>query len=355
MKKSKDILYNDLQKFVKGKDDAVTAYVNNFLNKLQSMFVYTGAPDTLNVQAMERELMTTGNVAIAEVDGDLYALSGSTGGELDAYYQPTTYIVANPWLKLTKEYTIGKDCVLMRNDYNMVGLMPIIGRYAVQLTDTEISLNTVAVMSRISMLISASDDKTKTSADLFVSKILNGDFSVIGESAFLDGVKLQTLPNSGSNYITQLIELLQYYKASFYNEIGLNANFNMKRERVTTNELQVNVDALLPLADEMLRERQIAIENVNAMFGTEISVDFGSAWKTIHEEEELNNEMVETNGNEHEPPSEPQEPSEPSEPQEPSEPSEPQEPSEPSATQEPQEPSEAQEPQEPKEKDDENI
>ena len=138
MKKSKDILYNNLQKFVKGKDEAVNAYVNNFLNKLQSMFVYTGVPDTLNVQAMELELMTTGNVAIAEVDGNLYALSGSTGGELDAYYQPTKYIVANPWLNLTKEYTIGKDCVLMRNDYNMVGLMPIIGRYAVQLTPLQL-------------------------------------------------------------------------------------------------------------------------------------------------------------------------------------------------------------------------
>jgi len=296
MAKKNNILYTDLQRYVKDKDVSVSAYVDMFLNKLQAMFVYNNVPETIDIQAMERALMVSGNIAIVKVGNDLYALTGSTGGEMNAYYQYTQYIIANPYLQLNKTYTIGDDCVLVRNDYEMCGLMPIIGKYAVLLTDSEISLNTVSVLTRISMLISASDDKTKASAELFVSKILNGDFSVIGESAFLDGIRLQTIPHSSSNDMTQLIELLQYYKASFYNEIGLNANYNMKRERLTVNELNVNIDALLPLADEMLFERQKAMAQVNEKFGTNITVDFGSAWKTIHEEEEANTENVNTDG-----------------------------------------------------------
>ena len=79
-------------------------------------------------------------------------------------------------------------------------------------------------------------------------------------------------------YITQLIELIQYYKASMYNELGLNANYNMKRERLNLGEVSMNVDVLLPYVDNMLKERQNAVEKINAMFDTEISVKLASSW-----------------------------------------------------------------------------
>lgn len=302
MAKTKQILYNDLQRLVKDKDTAVANFVATCYNRLQAMFVYTGVADlhALNIQALEFALQSKGHCIVAEVNGELYALTGEPTGELNAYYEPTQYIVANPWLKLNKTYTIGKDCVLFRNDYLMQGLQPVIGRYAVELTDTEISLNTAAVLSRITMLISAADDKTKASADLFLTKILNGDFSVIGENAFFDGVKLQTLPTSNTNYITQLIELTQYYKASMWHEMGLQANYNMKRERLTQGETEANVDSLLPLADAMLTERKRAVERMNEMFNTTVTVEFGSSWRTLHEEEERNNEIVNTQSDTHE-------------------------------------------------------
>ena len=133
------------------------------------------------------------------------------------------------------------------------------------------------------MLISASDDKTKQSAELFLQKILNGDFSVIGENAFFKGVNLQTPPTQGNQQIGQLIELLQYYKASMFNDLGLNANYNMKRERLNTQEVSMNIDALMPFVDSMLNERVEGVKRVNEMFGTDITVTLGSSWKTEHE------------------------------------------------------------------------
>ena len=138
------------------------------------------------------------------------------------------------------------------------------------------------------MLISASDDKTKQSADDFVNKIMQGDFSVIGENAFFKGVNLQSISTQSANQITQLIELLQYFKASAFNEIGLNANYNLKRERLNTSEVQMNVDALNPYVDNMLQERKKAVDKINAMFGTEISVELGSSWAIRKEENEDN-------------------------------------------------------------------
>lgn len=281
--KRKENIYQRFQSYVKNKDTAVIAFIENTLAKTQAMFVYEGLPDTVPAEELERLLQTEGNAFFAEVNGDLYALQGAAGGEPDPYNRPTIYTVANPALKLNKSYKIGVDGIFIKNDTNGNSLLPIIGKFAVLYTDGIISLNTASILTRITMLISASDDKTKQSADEFLKKILDGDFSVIGENAFFKGVNMQTAATSNTQYITQLVELVQYYKANMLNELGLNANYNMKRERLNTGEVAMNVDVLLPYVDNMLHERQKALKQVNEMFGTEITVRFGSSWYLEHE------------------------------------------------------------------------
>lgn len=281
--KRKENIYQRFQSYVKNKDTAVMAFIENTLAKTQAMFVYEGLPDTVPAEELERLLQTEGNAFFAKVNGDLYALQGAAGGEPDPYNRPTIYTVANPALKLNKSYKIGVDGIFIKNDTNGNSLLPIIGKFAVLYTDGIISLNTASILTRITMLISASDDKTKQSADEFLKKILDGDFSVIGENAFFKGVNMQTAATSNTQYITQLVELVQYYKANMLNELGLNANYNMKRERLNTGEVAMNVDVLLPYVDNMLHERQKALKQVNEMFGTEITVRLGSSWYLEHE------------------------------------------------------------------------
>lgn len=276
--RKKDNIYKLYQQQIRDKDTSVTEFIANTLAKTQSMFDYEGLPDSIPQKELERLLQTTGNAFVTSVDGVLYALSGGKGGEPDVYGRATLYTVANPALKLNKTYDIQKDGVLIENDSNGESLLPLIGRYAVLHTDGLISLNTASILTRITMLISASDDKTKQSADEFLRKIQEGEFSIIGENAFFKGVNMQTAPTTNSVYITQLIELIQYYKASMYNELGLNANYNMKRERLNLGEVSMNVDVLLPYVDNMLKERQNAVEKINAMFNTEISVKLASSW-----------------------------------------------------------------------------
>lgn len=290
----KENLYKQCQKYVKDKDTAVLSFIENTLAKSASMFTYDGLPDTIPAVELERMLQTNGNAFITKVGNDLYALSGAKGGEPDVYNRPTIYTVANVALKLSKNYNIEKDGVLIENDSNGNGLLPIISKYAVLYVDGLISLNTATVLSRITMLISASDDKTKESADAFINKIVDGDFSVIGENAFFKGVNLQTPPTTNGNLITQLIENIQYIRAQMYNEIGLNANYNMKRERLNLGEVSMNVDVLLPYVDNMLAHRQKAIDKINEMYGTEISVHLGSSWKLEHENLEAQIADIET-------------------------------------------------------------
>lgn len=293
----KDNLYIKYQEQIKDKDKSVNGYIRKMLAITQAMFVYKGLPETLPQSNLENLLQTNGNVFVTEVDGKMYAFTGGLGGTPNAYNEATEYIVSNPYLPLNKSYKIDVEGVLVKNDSGANSLLPIFGKYGVLCSDTLLSLNTCSVLSRITMLISASDDKTKQSADDFIAKILRGDFSVIGENAFFKGVNLQSISTQSANQITQLIELLQYFKASAFNEIGLNANYNLKRERLNTSEVQMNVDALNPYVDNMLQERKKAVDKINAMFGTEISVELASSWAIRKEENKTENENEDTKNN----------------------------------------------------------
>ena len=291
---TKDNIYSLYQKQIKDKDTAVSSIIDSTLVKTQSMFVYTGLPDTIPETALESILQTNGSCFVTEVDGALYALRGNAGGDLDPYDRPKVYTVANNALKLNRNYDLFKDGVYWENDTNGSSLLPLIGKYAVLLTDGIISLNIGTVLSRITMLISASDDKTKQSAEEFINKILDGEFSVIGENAFFKGVSMQNVPTSNNQQLTQIIETIQYYKASMLNEFGLNANFNMKRERLNLGEVSMNDDILLPYVDNMLNCRQTAVQKINERYGTEITVSLGSSWKLNHENYEKEVKDVDT-------------------------------------------------------------
>lgn len=67
----------------------------------------------------------------------------------------------------------------------------------------------------------------------------------------------------------------------------------MKRESLNSEESQLNFDALLPLVDEMLHERELAADWVNKLFGTNISVELHGAWRYVQESHNLSEAPIE--------------------------------------------------------------
>ena len=272
--------YETAKSYLKDKDQNVNNFIDTMFCKTNEMFTWKNLPETIPQAELEYLLQSNGTMFFTKVGNDFYALLGTLGGEINAYYEPTKYTVANVALNLSKMYDIEKDGVLIRNDLRCNGLIPILSKYASMLTDCEISLNTMSILMRVMFLISASDDKTKKSAEEFMSKIINGNYSIIADSQFFDGIKAQGMTQSFSQLIPQMIELTQYIKASALNEIGLNANYNMKKERITEQEYTLNIDALMPFAENMLNCRKKAVEKINKMYGLNIEVSLNSVWET---------------------------------------------------------------------------
>lgn len=277
--------FDKANEYVMDKDKAINSYLNYMLARTQSMFVYTGLPDTIPQRALERLLQKEGYCFITQHEGALYALHGGLGGEADVYGEPTQITIANTALKLSKTYDIATDGVLVQNDSYRIGLLPILKKYGALITENTLTMRTVDVILRMVCMISASDDKTHTSAEKFITDIENGKISAVGESAFFEGVRIHSVSNTQS-YLMQFTELEQYLKASCFNEIGLNGNWNTKREYIGQQESALNDDFLLPLVDDMIKSRQEAIDRINTMYGTNISIDYASAWAVTHAENE---------------------------------------------------------------------
>lgn len=273
------------------KERAMRNYVVYMLNRTQRLFEYKGLPDTIPQRMLEFMLQINGFACFAKHNDKLYAFWGGLGGEPDEYYRPTKCVVNNPALKFGDTFEIDKDCVIVRNDSAMYGLVPLFTRYATALVENDISFRMASINTRVEFLLSAPDDRTKEAGKKFLKDVENGELGVIGENAFLDGIKAQEVGRSMRTF-TDLIEYQQYLKASWFNEIGLNANYNMKREKLSTTESQMNNDALLPLVEDMLESRRQCIEKVNAMFGTEISVDFASSWEKLVDEIEAESNQL---------------------------------------------------------------
>lgn len=253
-------------------------HVFYMLDRTQVMFDYKNLPDTIPARNLEIMLQLNGNVFFTQVDGKYYVFTGGLGGEPDVYYEPTIYTVANPALNFSKNLKIDVDGVLIRNDSYGIGLLPIFQKYAALLAENEITMRIADINNRIMFLLSAADDRTKSSAEKFLSDVQDGKLGVISDNAFLDSLKALPTATQNSVRLTDLIEFEQYLRAGWFNDLGINANYNMKRESISPDEAQLNDDALLPFVDDMLECRRIGLEKVNNMYGLDIKVNLASSW-----------------------------------------------------------------------------
>lgn len=284
---------NNGQNILHDKNYLIESYIRYMLSRTQRIFKYTNLPDTIPQRDFEMLLQMASFVIFTkdEKNGNFYVFYGGLGGIPNPYYQPTFGIVANPYLKYFEKIEFedyaGKtnpNGVLIWNDSAHIGLMPMFERNASLLAETDISIRVACVNARIPAFFKASDDNTKNSIELMLEKIESGEIAVIGtEESIIENPN--TLSESFNaqhvGTIKELIELKQYLLGSWYNELGLNANFNMKREAINESEADLNEDALLPLIDDMLETRQKALEKVNSMYGLNIQVELTSSWKKI--------------------------------------------------------------------------
>ena len=255
-------------------------YLRSIINRTLSMFEYENLPDTLKSSIMEDQLQENGYTVIFKYQNNLYStVAGLSGREKSPYNEPTTAIINVPALNFNQTLAINKDCVLIKNDDLMVGLLPTILKHGTLSIENEITMLLADYNARIQTLISAGTDQTIQDAQNYINQIIDGNLSVVGESAFYQDLKTHNPSQNAKENFQDLIAYQQFIKSDLYNELGLSSLNNMKKERLITSEVDSESDQIFPLVDNMLRNRKEGVKMVNKLFNGKINVDFGSTWK----------------------------------------------------------------------------
>lgn len=287
------------------------------LNKTAVMFEYTNLPPAIPPIALERLLQWCGSCVIWRVPethkpigygpsfnyssltgktdfSDLYAFKYTLADAPDPYDEPYRVVVTSPGFSptISETLTLNRDCVIIRNDTNYRGLYSLHYKYAELMAEAEISLRSTLLVLRDQLLFIAKTETQRKAVEAYIESRDLGKPGFITASDL--GTPLETITqNTHSNAVELAVNGLQAIKSAWFNEIGLDPSFSLKREYTSAQEIDTNTDLLLPIIDDMYQSRLIGIENVNAMFGTNITVSKSSAWRMRERQIELGQEMEE--------------------------------------------------------------
>ena len=262
---------------VTNKADNVHNIIDSVLNKTLTMFLYTNLPDTLPIEEIEKILQLSGTGFITMIDEQLVILKGAYSyDEVDVYNRPYKINCYLPDKKIYKMFNIS-DGVIIKNDYLERGLLPIFKKWGYLINESELTLTIANRYKRMVKTFIAKDDPTSESIRTYLTKVDNGESSVITSNILWDSIKIDG--ESNTNTLHELIEYDNYIKSELYKEIGLYSNDNMKKERLISSEVENGMNSIFPLVDNMLNCRKQAIDKINKKFNTDISIEFTSSWE----------------------------------------------------------------------------
>lgn len=279
-----------IKDIVSDKESLIKHYVLWMLSQTVEMFEYGNLPESIPEKEIELFHQINGSCIWKEVNGKKYVFTGGLGGVLNEYYHPTRAIISNPYLSYTADLVIDKECVVSFNNKLRTSLLPLLNKYAVLMAECDISIRFATINARIPYLVNANDDNTRESVQEVFKKIWDGkEFGIALNKRLMDkdGVFTSEFGSRSQSTIKDLIELKQYLKSSWYLDVGIQSNYNMKRESLNSSETAMDEDVLIPYIDDALEQRKNDIKKVNEMWGTDITVNLSSSWKKIREEIKL--------------------------------------------------------------------
>ena len=274
------------------------------VSKMEQVIVLKNVPETIDITFLKEHLLLDGEICITDFNDKLYACFGSLGGELNEYYRPKQFIIANPVLG-SKQVEPGRNGVVIYNTptdkSNLFGggLFQLVKQTATLLADNIVSINCAQINSRVEAIVTADSEAQAVQGEIVMKKLYAGAPYNIVRSDVVEKIGVNPIATAAtSNKIRELVELHQYIIAQFFQAIGIKANAINKKERMITDEINSQDDYLGISLLDMIESWKKGFDQVNEMYGTEIEVEINPLLieritSDFEEEEEKVNEMTE--------------------------------------------------------------
>ena len=180
---------------------------------------------------------------------------------------------------------IGKKAIIINNTALRNSLYPLIYRYACLLAHCDVSLKMALVNLRMKNIIVSDDGNTADTFRRMYEKFYNGDIDAIIDDGFTDAKNIAPT-QSGSLGVMDCIDARNELLRMFFNEIGVRYTRD-KKERMVESEVISDTQMLLFNISDMLHQREKACNDINKLFGTNISVKLSKEFAIVVEKEEV--------------------------------------------------------------------
>ena len=271
-----------------------TDYFYRLMLIARSLFKWEGLPNGIDEKWIEKYLFYEGTcVFYKDPNLGFMVTKWSTEGTLNAYDEPTTI---RPYATNTMELNNGQlldnneNCVIIRNNDDMIPTFPTIQLYSADLTNIKRTIDTNISVQKTPTVVTCTDKQKLTFKQAIKQRDENEP--VIYGDKNIDINSINVLNTSAPI----VFDKLQIQKNNIWNEcmtfLGINNANTDKRERLVDDEVQANNQLIKANEDVMLKSRERACELINKIFNLNISVKRRTDLKMANMED---NDDIDTN------------------------------------------------------------
>lgn len=280
------------------------------LNVLISMFKWENLPDTIPAEFLETYLITNGTAGFQKIGKEYLVGMGGYQGDMNPYNIGSEYMA----VIINKPQMLGivnKDICVAINNYTRTPDFDIV-KYSTILSEIDTSEKINVLFSRMSRIPKVADEKERMAIINSIKAIQEGKIEAVVSKNIM-----QDLINGNSNTefldlvdvkdIDKLQYLNQYYDnifKRFCTEYGISYRTTSKLAQQTESEARGNDVLSMTYPLVKLKCRQRFCDEVNAMYGLNISCNFSECWSENYDslinynKNEENEKEVIDNGNE---------------------------------------------------------
>ena len=254
-------------------------YLNRLTELAISMFEWKNLPASVDKRYLELHLFETGCMVYFDDDvlGNL-CLDCIANGRLGVYGDPVlrrAYSGYNNYQKLLKD----SNSVIIWNNYLHTNSILDVKMFAMRLYNIDRIIDVNANAQKTPVLLQGTEKQRLTLINLYKEYMGNTPFIFGDKNLDLNALKvLQT----GAPYVC---DKLYQLKTQIWNEaltyLGI-SNINIqKKERLITDEVTRNQGGTIASRYTRLESRREAAKKINAMFGTNIEVNYREDFQQV--------------------------------------------------------------------------
>lgn len=254
-------------------------YRNMLKNLAINRFEWNGLPDTCDPRWLELKLYDQGYCLFFKDEFlDRYlTLQATLSGPFTLYDIP---IHRQAYSNQNYRYNCDDtNSVIIYENYLHNTIISTTDMYAYKLYEMERSIDVNIKSQKFPVIIRTDEPQRLTMQNLMMEYDGNVPFIFADKSLNIDGIEVFNL---NPPYVADKIrQLKQQYINEYLTFIGVENSNNEKKERMVSDEVNSNYGSIEAFRNVGLKSRQQACEEINRMFGLNVSVKYSSVLPTM--------------------------------------------------------------------------